>query len=306
MVELNTQKLQSRIAALEELLGALERTVVEQSDRLEQSSAAQAHLAAIVQSADAAIISLSLDFRIQSWNLGAESLFGYAREEAIGLRPADILFPAAEKSRAQAEFFADVENFRDPVRNARYFEETFQRKDGALFEASLFASGIYDATGRLTGVSAIVRDISESKRKERDLTRLAAIVESCEDAITSISTDFRITSFNRSAEKLFGLSAREAIGQPLELTLAPELREMVRRNMVEDLAAVRGRRDFVRHLETQIAKKDGTVTEVSLVVSGIYDDAGNAVGMSQIFRNITERKRAERELTRLASIVNAS
>jgi PAS domain S-box-containing protein len=76
--------------------------------------------------------------------------------------------------------------------------------------------------------------------------------------------------------------------------------------MVEDLAAVRGRRDFVRHLETQIAKKDGTVTEVSLVVSGIYDDAGNAVGMSQIFRNITERKRAERELTRLASIVNAS
>ncbi len=83
--------------------------------------------------------------------------------------------------------------------------------------------------------------------------------------------------------------------------------------MVEDLAAVRGRRDFVRYLETQIAKKDGTVTEVSLVVSGIYDDAGNAVGMSQIssppppfFRNITERKRAERELTRLASIVNAS
>lgn len=165
MVDLdpNTRKLQSRIAALEELLAALERTVVEQSDRLEQSSAAQAHLAAIVSSADAAIISLSLDFRIQSWNLGAEQLFGYSAEKTIGLRPADFMFPATEQERVLAAFFTDLNGFRGPARNARYFEETLRRKDGTLFEASLIASGIYDSAGQLTGVSGIVRDISEQK-----------------------------------------------------------------------------------------------------------------------------------------------
>ncbi|MGO9055952.1 MAG: PAS domain S-box protein [Candidatus Binataceae bacterium] len=301
-----TRKLESRIAALEELLHALERTVVEQSDRIERSRAAEARLAAIVQSADTAIISLALDSRILTWNTAAEKVFGYTPEEAIGQRLADLLLRAADKERSLTEFSTDVENFRNPIRNARRFEKTFQRKDGSLFEAAVIASGIYDANGQLGGMSAIVRDVSESARIERDLARLAALVESSDDAITSVSTDLRITSWNRSAEKLFGFSAAETIGQPLEMTIPPQLRQLAKANMAEDLAALHERHDLVRRIEFSMKRKDGTMADVSLVVSVIHDRAGNALGMSQIFRDITALKKAEREQALLAAIVNSS
>jgi PAS domain S-box-containing protein len=152
----------------------------------------------------------------------------------------------------------------------------------------------------------VVEQSEQQKRREDELSRLAAIIKSSDDAISSISTDFRITSWNRSAERLFGLSAEETLGEPLVDTLAPEMRESVSRNMTEDMALVRERRDFVRRLEIPLKRRDGAVRQVSLVVSGIYDSAGNPVGMSQIFRDITEQKNTERELATLGSIVNAS
>src|SRR5579864_1288344 len=85
------RKLESRVSTLEDLLEALERTVIEQSERLALSRAAEAHLAAVVESADAAIISLSLDCIIRTWNNGAERLFGYASKEAVGQNPTALL-----------------------------------------------------------------------------------------------------------------------------------------------------------------------------------------------------------------------
>src|SRR5579885_3067597 len=303
-----THQLTSRVAALEELLAAMEGTVVEQSERLERAAEAQAHLAAIVQSADAAIISLSLDFRIQSWNRGAQALLGYAAEEVVGKRPDEVFGPEVDRREASEHFFADVETFRHPGAGAGYFERTLRRRDGSVFDASFITSGIYDAEGQLTGVSIIVRDITEHKRKEDELARLAAIVESSDDAITSIDTDFRITSWNRSAEKLFGQSAQEVIGRPLlEVRVPPRFREEVGRQMAEDLAALRQRRDYVRRQEIPLIKADGTIAgELSLVVSGIFDSAGNVIGLSQVYRDITERKRAGREQALLAAIVESS
>jgi PAS domain S-box-containing protein len=152
----------------------------------------------------------------------------------------------------------------------------------------------------------VVEQSERFERAEREQARLAAIVESSDDAITSVSTDFRITSWNRAAERLFGISAGEAIGQPLEMTIPPQFRELARKNMKEDLALLHERRDFVHHLETTVVNKDGTAVDVSLVVSGIYDRAGNVLGMSQIFHDITERKRAEREQALFAALVKSS
>jgi PAS domain S-box-containing protein len=212
----HTHGLQSRVAVLEELLAALERTVVEQSERLEQSAAAQAHLVAIIQSADAAIIGLSLDFRIQSWNIAAERLFGYSAPEAIGRRPDELFAESADLEHASSQFFTDIKSFRQPEASAHYFETRLRRRDGSTLEASFIASGIYDSNRRLAGVSIIVRDVSEQKSRERALARLAAIVESSDDAITGIDADGRVTSWNRGAENLLRLSAAQAIGQPLE------------------------------------------------------------------------------------------
>jgi len=151
-------------------------------------------LAAIVESSDAAIISLALDYRIRSWNRAAEKLFGYAAEEAIGRRPSEVFAWAVDTEHAAADFLKDIETFRHGGSTARYFERTLHRKDGLLVNASFITSGIYDAEAQLSGVSMIIRDISEYKRRERDWARSAAIVESSDDAISSISTDFRITS----------------------------------------------------------------------------------------------------------------
>ena len=293
MVDLdpNTRKLQSRIAALEELLAALERTVVEQSDRLEQSSAAQAHLAAIVSSADAAIISLSLDFRIQSWNLGAEQLFGYSAEKTIGLRPADFMFPATEQERVLAAFFTDLNGFRGPARNARYFEETLRRKDGTLFEASLIASGIYDSAGQLTGVSGIVRDISEQKSNQREVTRLASIVNASQDAIISVSKEFKITSWNPAAEKAYGFTAQQAIGQGIDLFVpAAELAQTtaVTRRVFETGEPV--------SWEQNVQREDGTRFTSAVNVYATRDSAGNIMETAGIGRDITKLKEIEKEL----------
>jgi PAS domain S-box-containing protein len=266
----------------------------------------QALLAAIVESSDAAIISLAADSRILTWNAAAEKLFGYTAEEAIGQLPAKVFARGGDTERAVADFLKSVETFRHGGATARYFERTVQHKDGFFVDASFITSGIYDANAQLCGVSMIIRDISERKHKERDLARLAALVESSDDAISSISTDFRITSWNRSAEKLFGVTAQEAIGQSLEMLLVPDKREQVRRNMAQDMAALRERGNFVRRLETSVPRKDGTSAAVSLVVSGIFDRDGSVVGMSQSFRDITGLKRAEDELVTLASIVNTS
>ena len=165
---------------------------------------------------------------------------------------------------------------------------------------------MYDANARLSGVSMIIRDISEYKRKERDRAVLAAVVESSEDAISSVSTDFQITSWNRSAEKLFGVTADEAIGQSLEMLLRPIIREAVRRNMVEDLTTCGSGAISCAGLRPRCAGKTAPLSRCRWWYQVSHDREGNVVGMSQIFHDITGLKRAEGELATLASIVNTS
>src|SRR6266446_10541276 len=157
-LDMNThaRELEARVATLEKLLGTLERTIIEQSERLERSREAEAHFAAIVQGADIAIISISLDFHIRSWNAAAERLFGYTPEEIIGRQPAE-LFGQTVGKHTLAEFFKGFEARRGPTPRARYSVETFRRKDGGLIEVVLIGSGIYDANSRLNGVAFFVR-----------------------------------------------------------------------------------------------------------------------------------------------------
>ncbi len=118
--------------------------------------------------------------------------------------------------------------------------------------------------------------------------RLAAIVESSEDAIISKDTNGVIQSWNKSAERLFGYTASEAIGKPV-LMLIPRDRQHE-----EDLILGRVRKgERVEHFETVRQHKDGTLLEISLTVSPVKDGSGRIVGASKIARDIRERKRAE-------------
>jgi PAS domain S-box-containing protein len=122
-------------------------------------------------------------------------------------------------------------------------------------------------------------------------SHLAAIVESSEDAIASKDLNGVITSWNRSAERLFGYTAKEIIGQPVTLIIPPELRDDEPRILSKIRAGER-----IEHFETVRVHKDGRRINVSLTVSPIKDEKGRIVGAAKIVRDITERKKIDRAL----------
>ncbi|WP_407169723.1 PAS domain S-box protein [Bradyrhizobium sp. ORS 111] len=133
------------------------------------------------------------------------------------------------------------------------------------------------------------------ERAERLANLLASIVECSDDAIVSKDLDGIITSWNRAAERIFGYSANEAIGQPITLVI-PEDRQS---EEPEILARIR-RGERIDHFETVRQRKDGSLITISLTVSPVKDVHGNIVGASKIARDITEQKRAQEQISILA------
>jgi PAS domain S-box-containing protein len=121
--------------------------------------------------------------------------------------------------------------------------------------------------------------------------RLAAIVESSDDAIISKDLQGVVTSWNGGAERLFGYTAAEAIGRPITIIIPPD-RLHEEKTILERLK----RGEPIEHFETTRVRKGGATLEVSLTVSPIKDDSGRVIGASKTARDITERKRADEEL----------
>ena len=145
------------------------------------------HLAKIVDSSDDAIISKDLNGTILSWNLAAERMFGYSAGEAIG-RSIRMIIPADRQ--AEEDYVLGQIRAGQAV---RHYETFRQRKDGTQLPISLTVSPIYNDAGVVIGASKIVRDLSERRAADRDARRLAAAVESSDDAIVTKNLDSTIT-----------------------------------------------------------------------------------------------------------------
>ena len=238
------------------------------------------HLARVVESSDDAIISKNLDSIITSWNRAAERIFGYSAAEAVG-RSIRMIIP----DDRQSEEDVVLARIRQGQSVAHY-ETLRQRKDGTLVPISLSISPIYDDAGRVIGASKIARDISDRVRAAMASRRLAAVVESSDDAIITKSLTSIITSWNPAAERMFGYTEAEAIGQSIRMLIPPELQSE------EDtvLAKIRAG-EKVDHYETVRQRKDGTRLSISLTVSPIRNEHGEIVGASKIARDISEQAR---------------
>jgi two-component system, sensor histidine kinase and response regulator len=259
-------------------------------------------LAAIIESSDDAIVSNSLDQRITTWNKGAQRLFGYTAEEAIG-QHASLYMPP--EWRAWVEVFLD--DLKTRIDHVQSFEVPCMRKDGRRVDVWTVCGGIRDRDGQLIGISAIHRDLTDRKRADREQALLAALVKSSEDAIISHSIDFRITSWNRGAQRLLGYTAEEALGKrPFDLYIPPADRAADQARLIHDLAMIRENPETMRQFEMPVMRKDGTVLDTTIVGCGIHNSNGKLIGLSTIMRDVTERRRAERESASLAAIVNAS
>jgi len=163
-------------------------------------------LASIVESSDDAIISKTLDGIITSWNQGAERVFGYSEDEALG-QPITLIMP---RDRLDEETRI-IESLRRGER-IEHFETIRRRKDGSLVAISLTVSPLRDSSGKVVGASKVARDIGGRLRTERALAEQARLLNLTNDAVIIRDTSDRITYWNRGASEMYGYSSEEAIG----------------------------------------------------------------------------------------------
>ncbi|HVL37958.1 MAG TPA: PAS domain S-box protein [Fimbriimonadaceae bacterium] len=253
--------------------------------RSDPDLSSRALLRAIVDSSDDAIVSKTLDGIITSWSPGAERLFGYTADEAIG---ESILLIIPDDRQYEERLI--LERLRMGQR-IDHFDTVRRRKDGSLVDISVTITPVHDAHGVIVGASKVARDITDHKRSKALTHLLSAIVESSDDAIVSKSLDGIVTSWNRGAERVFGYMAEEMIGQSI-LKIIPEDRQDEEPKI---LARLR-RGEHVDHFETVRRRKDGTQIDISLTISPVRDADGQIVGASKIARDITIQKRAEAAL----------
>jgi PAS domain S-box-containing protein len=166
-------------------------------------------------------------------------------------------------------------------------EAVAEQPDGTRIPFVAFPSLLRDEAGEVVGALNMFVDISERKRNEEIAQRLASIVESSEDAIIAKTLEGIITSWNKSAERVFGYAAEEVIGKPITI-LVPADRQGEEEEILKRIRS--GQR--VEHFETVRQRKFGGLIDISLTVSPIRNSHGKILGVSKIARDITERKRA--------------
>lgn len=271
-----------RTAELSQLNDRLQHELVER-ERSRQVLQEQAQL---LDLAHDTIMAHRLDGVITFWNRGAETTYGWSRDEAIGKISHDLLQTQFSKSRDEIE--ADLLAHE-------YWEGELVHTTQAGTQITVASRWALqrDRHGQPIKILEINNDITERKRAEEEQLRLAAIVESSDDGIIGISLDDKIMSWNNGAEKIYGYSADKIVSQPVRLLVPPNL-------IAEELRIIDQIKqgDRLEHYETQRRHKNGTIFDVSLTMSPIKNALGEVVGISKIAREITERKQGEAERKR--------
>lgn len=181
----------------------------------------------------------------------------------------------------------------EPVRGV---EAVAERPDGSRVSFIPYPTPLRNSDGEVSGAVNVLVDITERKRAEEARARLAAIVETSDDAIISKNLNGIIQTWNAGAERIFGYTAEEAIGRSVTM-LIPESQSDEEPRILEKLK--RGER--IDHYETVRRRKDGSLLDISLTISPMLNERGVIIGASKIARDITARKRAEAELKRANS-----
>jgi PAS domain S-box-containing protein len=177
------------------------------------------------------------------------------------------------------------------IEHTDYRNEYQAKRPDGLCWIAMTGRGNYAEDGMVIGMNGVMQDINERKLAELAKLRLAAIVESSDDAIISKDLQGIITSWNAGAERLFGYSAADIIGQPIS-RLTPTQNQIEQSTILGEIS----RGTDVKHFETVRLRKDGSCIDVSVTISPIKDLSGKVIGASKVARDISGRKAVELKL----------
>ena len=228
-----------------------------------------------------------LDGRITHWTQGAERLYGWPREEAVGRVAHELL---------ATEFPMPLDDIQAQLlREGHWHGELRHRtRDGRSIHVVSHWALRRGAPGQPDAVAEVNNDITAQGRAEDALLRLAAIFASSNDAIIGMTLDGLITDWNDAAASLFGYSAAEMMGQPITLLYPPD-------RMGEESALLGRIRhgEPVSHFETTRRRRDGSIIPVSVNLSPILDATGTGIGASKIVRDLSETRERDRRLAEI-------
>ena len=247
-------------------------------------------LADIVDSSDDAIIGEDLNGTILSWNKGAQKMYGYSAREMVG-KPIFDLASASEREK--------ISRLTEEVKNGRkvaHYEAQRTKKDGTNIDILVTLSPIKNVNGEITGISSIIRDITERKKAERALAeseeKLNTTIESSPDSIIASDLNLNIISCNQATVDMYGASSDdELVGLNAMELIDPKDRQIL---LEATKTALLEKRSVTLELNS-ITIDTKKVFPVEISGNSIRDAEGNPIGFVAITKDITERKNAEKE-----------
>ncbi|WP_153796194.1 PAS domain S-box protein [Foetidibacter luteolus] len=246
----------------------------------------------LAESVTDAVFLTDEDYCVQTWNKGAENLYGYSLHEVKGRKFREVVRPLTSE-----------ENFRqmdESIARQQYWsgEVVHRKKDGAIVQVAVSFSLKKKRDGQPGGYYFICRDVSLFRHNEQSVIQLGKMIETTNDAVYSLDGALKVLTWNRAAEKMFGYTAAEVINHAAEKTLRPVLTEEERAVITEELAT----RDYwygeIIHL-----RKNGSLLYGMLSVSVTRNAAGNVEKYICICQDITERKEHEESMKKMQAAI---
>jgi PAS domain S-box-containing protein len=235
---------------------------------------------------DHAIVMVDPSGCLASWNEGAQAITGYTAEEVIGQKNSMFY------GRQDVENGIPEINLRQAAEIGQYHREGWRpRKDGTRYWAEVTFTAIRSDNGQLQGYAVIVRDVTDRKQAQEKIAYQARLMEDSSDAIFAVDAGYRIISFNKAAEVLYGYSAAEVIGKPLNDALRNPMSDEKRADIRRELLEVGYWKGLVVY-----HTRDNRPLDVAVSISRTHDERGQVNGYIMVCRDMTERLKAEAKL----------